>query len=192
MIYRVKKDPTSLIVQPVTTSRAPGNVPYLIDNLWEWLRPADYASRRTAAFASPTAELAAAGASGSVQDAWGLEVLDGQPAFQITRGKNPADARHHEDIRRLQRLVVSDSLRAAWWGLPVGQRGPEATLFLPCVTKSEMDEAIAASTILDGELIRKASTFWADVTAFDAALPPPHPTGEIFFSGAYRLVPLNT
>lgn len=105
MIYRVKKDPTSLIVQPVTTSRAPGNVPYLIDNLWEWLRPADYASRRTAAFASPTTELAAAGASGSVQDAWGLELLDGQPAFQINGGKNPADARHHEDIRRLQRLV---------------------------------------------------------------------------------------
>jgi hypothetical protein len=191
MIYRVKKNPKSLIVEPEKTLRAPGNIPFLVDNLWEWLRPADHASRRTAAFASPTPELAAAGANGSVEDAWGVELMEGQTAFQIKAGQNPADARHHEDIRRLHRVVVQEALGTKWWGLPASQRGPEAVLFLPCLSKEEVEEAIASSKLLNAERIRSASSFWEDVAPFDAAKPPPHPTGEIFFAGKYRLVPLK-
>ncbi len=40
------------------TMRAPGNVPYIIDNMWEWLRSEDYPNRRFSAYASPSQELA--------------------------------------------------------------------------------------------------------------------------------------
>lgn len=40
------------------TMRPPGNVPYVVDNLWEWKRPERCADRRRSAFGSPRADLA--------------------------------------------------------------------------------------------------------------------------------------
>ena len=191
MFFRVVKNIAQMEIPAATTSRAPSNVPYLIDNLWEWLRPSGFPSRRTAAFASPTVALAAASANGLAADAWGVEFLDGQTAVQITNGRKPEDARYHEDIRRLTRLIVRDWLGTSWSGLPANNRGPEAILFLPCATKTEIGEAIAASKLLNAEMVRENSTFWSDVTTFEGAESAPHPSGEIFFGGAYRLVPLN-
>src|SRR5215468_6363143 len=38
--------------------RPPLKVPYVVDNLWEWVRPECYPSRRFSAFASPQPDLA--------------------------------------------------------------------------------------------------------------------------------------
>ena len=35
------------------TIRPPGNVPYVVDNLWEWKRPKNYPSRRFSVYAAP-------------------------------------------------------------------------------------------------------------------------------------------
>jgi hypothetical protein len=114
MIYRVMRlsqaQSVPLSVTSATTSRAPGNVPYFVDNIWEWLRPEHMPSRRKAAFASPTPELAAMGANGSVDDAWQVELSENQKAVQITRDPCPEDARFHGDVARLKSVVLRQQL----------------------------------------------------------------------------------
>jgi hypothetical protein len=187
MIYRVVRKASDGIIPAATTSRPPGNVPYLIDNIWEWLRPEDAPSRRKAAFGSPTPELAAAGAQGDVADAWCVELVDAQSAYQIIKGEHPNDARYHADIATLKGIIIGELRRNMWFDLPLSQRKPELDLFAPCLSKSDMQEILGTSARLDAEKIKSASTFWQDVERFNSAYRPPHPTGEIFFEGAYRL-----
>jgi len=40
------------------TMRPPGNIPYIVDNLWEWQRPDEYPNRRFSAYGSPNQSLA--------------------------------------------------------------------------------------------------------------------------------------
>jgi len=187
MIYRVTKNVGDGTFSPATTSRAPGNVPYYVDNIWEWLRPEGVASRRRAAFASPTPELAASGAQGDVADAWQVELVDAQHAYQIVKGEYPHDARYHADIGRLKRLIIKQLSKSSWLDLPLSEREPEVDLFVPCLSKSDTHKILEASNRIDAEEIRAACTFWEDVEMFGALQVPPHPTGEIFFEGAYRL-----
>jgi hypothetical protein len=188
VIYRVARNIGEGNFAPATTSRAPSNVPYYVDNIWEWLRPDGAPSRRRAAFASPTPELAAAGAQGKVADAWRVELVDKQFAYQIIRGKNPQDAKYHADIARLKSLIIGELRRFAWFDLPLSERKPELDLFVPCVSQADMRAIVEASTKLNAGMLRAACTFWSDVKKFDPRQEPPHPTGEIFFDGAYRLV----
>lgn len=188
MIYRVARNVGDGSYGPATTSRAPGNVPYYVDNIWEWLRPDNAPSRRRAAFASPTPELAAAGAQGDVADAWRVELVDGQSAYQIIRGQNPHDAKYHADIARLKSLIIGDLRHCSWFDLPLSERRPELDLFVPCVSQVDVRAIVESSTRLDLEMLKAACTFWSDVEEFDPRQGPPHPTGEIFFDGAYRLV----
>lgn len=188
MIYRVARNIGDGSYAPATTSRAPGNVPYYVDNIWEWLRPDGAPSRRRAAFASPTPELAATGAQGDVADAWRVELVDGQSAYQIVKGESPQDAKYHGDIARLKSLIIGELRRCSWFDLPLSERKPELDLFVPCVSQADMQAIVDASTRLDAETLRAACSFWSDVEAFDSRNEPPHPTGEIFFDGAYRLV----
>ena len=51
-----------------STIRVPSNVPYVVDNLWESLRPKNMPSRRHAIYASPTPELALQNASAQLAD----------------------------------------------------------------------------------------------------------------------------
>lgn len=192
MIYRVVNQPKTLNVHAATTSRAPGNVPYYVDNVWEWLRPPSFPSRRRSAFASPTPELAALGAQGSAENAWSVELMAGQMAAQITRGDRPEDAKHHRDIARLKEIIHSGLQRKGWFDLPATGRQAEASLFLPCATAAEVDQTIQNSAWLDADQIREASTFWNDVEIFASSQQPPHRTGEIFFEGPYRLVPIQS
>lgn len=188
MIYRVARTVGNGNFASATTSRAPSNVPYYVDNIWEWLRPDGVPSRRRAAFASPTPELAAAGAQGEISDAWRVELASDQPAFQITKGEHPQDAKYHADIARLKRLVIGELRRCSWFDLPLSERKPEIDLFVPCVSQTDMREIVVSSTRLDAATLQETCTFWSDVIMFDPRQGPPHPTGEIFFEGAYRLV----
>ena len=188
MIYRVARNADNSIIPAAITSRPPGNVPYYVDNIWEWLRPEGAPSRRKAAFASPTPELAAAGAQGNVADAWCVELVEAQFAYQITKCEHPHDAKYHPDIARLKGLIIRALRANSWFDLPLSQRKPELDLFAPCLSKSDVQDILEASTKLEAEQVKSASTFWQDVEIFDPMNAPPHPTGEIFFEGAYRLV----
>ena len=189
MIYRATANFTPKIVPTATTPRAPGNVPFYIDNIWEWLRPDNFPSRRLSAFAAPRAEGAAASASCSLDQVYRVELLDGQPVCQLIKGDRPDDARYHADIDRLKRQIIRD-LPREWYQRPYAERGVEAVLFLPCATRDEIEIVMQESSLIDADRIRQASTFWHDVALLgeDRVMQKLHPSGELFFEGRYRLV----
>lgn len=190
MIYRAVTDPNRPIDAAPTTPRAPSNVPFFVDNVWEWLRPQHMPSRRFAAFASPSPELAAASASLPVSNARRVVLSSGARACQIRGGDRPDDARYHSDIKALTRLVLRQQLPRAWFGQPARERWPEAVLFMPCASAEEVEAAVSASELLNAASLRDASRFWSDVEIVEPeASAIPHRTGEIFFEGPYELLP---
>ena len=165
--------------EPQLTRRIPSNIPYLVDNIWEWLRPVKAPSRRQAVYASPTPELALANASavGHNPDDYIVCELD---IFRTTDYRvahlKVTDARQHADIGKLSRLVVS-RLGKAFSDMPVAQKMAHAPLFLPAVSASEL-HAYFHSTVQALELskeIVELSTFWQD-----AEFWPQDHNGELF------------
>ena len=188
MIYRAVRKPKTLQVAARKTMRPPGNVPYFVDNIWEWLRPKDMPTRRLAAFASPSTGLAATAVAGSLDDVYHVELLDSQSAVQLVHSKNPRDAKYHADIKNLRNVILRESLGDEWAGQPLNLKGLAAALFTPCLSKSEVAEILEHSEHLNPDTIRAASTFWHDVEWLHLGDTLPSQEGEIFFSGAYKLL----
>lgn len=159
--------------------RTPSNVPYLVDNIWEWLRPSHAPSRRHAVYASPTPELALANASAAGIDpslyiACEL-VFDGE-GVKLAH-LNVVDARQHKDISRLLRHVSSRH-GADFSNLALAEKLAFAPLYLPAVSREELSAyfaSSAAATKLSEELALM-STFWDDTSS----TPEDH-NGELFF-----------
>ena len=110
-IYRAQALTDSLqaggLQRPRTTLRLPSNVPYVVDNLWEFLRPDHMPSRRYSIYASPTPELARQNCSGSDQGQ-GLcvyrLVIQGEALLAQLPVK---DAREHADVQLTRHTVQS-------------------------------------------------------------------------------------
>ena len=168
-------------------TRLPANVPYLVDNLWEFTRPDHLPSRRKSVYASPTAALALDGAAGAGRPQDGyiacrVECRRPPKSFQLS----VADARYHPDVRALQKVV-----HARLTGL-----GPAALqdklglapLFVPGMTRDELKTAMEANAALRDLLVELAAlvSLWADI--------PDGGAGELFFEidedNAYTLYPL--
>ena len=175
-IYRAVPRKGFVPGQPVNRidgRRLPGNVSYLVDNLWEFTRPSGRPSRRHAVYASPTPALALqnASAGGGAREeyvACSLVFRYEPPFFQLS----VTDARHHPDVGRLQRLVNSEW--SAWASGNADSRLELAPLFLPGVTREELAAAMGASSLLR-QVVNKAAdhvTLWDDLPAQD---------GELFF-----------
>lgn len=188
-MYRGTANFTHETFAAATTPRAPGNVPFLVDNVWEWLRPASFPSRRFSAFAAPSIDGAAASAACSTYQVYRVELLDAQPVCQLINGQRPEDAKFHADIESLKRLIIR-TLPREWYQRPPFERGIEAVLFLPCATHDDIDMVMQKSTLIDADNIRNSCSFWRDVALLqgDLMLQEMHHTGEIFFEGRYRLV----
>lgn len=168
-------------------SRLPGNVPYLVDNLWELARPPHLPSRRNAVYASPTPALALPNATAKNlrQDQYvvGRIKLNGTPKlFQLST----PDARDHRDLKALQKLV-----HATWkdWGMrTMTAKLALAPLFLPGTTRAELEEAMAADPAVRIliEAAVTAVTVWTDL--------PNAAEGEIIFElgqgDSYTLEPV--
>ena len=168
-------------------ARLPANVPYFVDNLWEFSRPDGRPSRRHAVYASPTVELAFDGAAGVRQPRDGFvvgRVECDTPAktFQLS----VADARYHPDVRNLQKLV-HDRLAGKNPPGPADRRAL-APLFLPGVTRSELMGMMEGNALLRDFVGTLASmvTVWSDA--------PDCAAGEIFFElegdNSYTLHPV--
>lgn len=190
MIYRAAGVAETEGVQPRTSPRKPGNVPYYVDNIWEWLRPDNMPSRRYAAFGSPKPEIAAELARKDLADVYLVEPDEGARFCQLAGDNAPVDARYHPDCDKLK-LVVR-SLDAKWHSADLEVRVQLAPLFLPCSSKDEVAKLMELGGLpFDPDEIRKQSTFWQDVRLFDPRSGDglPHDAGEIFFEGLYRLIP---
>lgn len=163
-----------------TSLRAPSNVPYLVDNLWEALRPDNMPSRRHAAYASPTPELALANASaiaGDDKNAYAVFEVSIKGQAKIAH-LVVTDARYHADIRQLPRAIL-DVLGKDFSALPMAERVAVAPLFMPYMKKDDI-LALASSTPLIRACLHKAeatSTFWKSARS----TPCIASAGELFF-----------
>lgn len=168
--------------------RLPSNIPYMVDNLWEFTRPSERPSRRHAVYASPSAELALAYAvagGAARRDYIACEmVFQKRPTFiQLP----VEDAKLHPDVLVLQQFV--NRKLGGWSALPLAHKLALAPLLLPGVTRAELLEAMETSELL-AEVVREAAsrvTFWWPDGVVEA-------TGELFFEidegNAYTLEPV--
>lgn len=174
------------------TMRAPMNVPFAVDNIWELLRPSTMPSRRHAAYASPTPELALVNASAG--DA-GAEYIVCEVVFSgpvRIAHLSVTDARHHPDVRLLQRAVVDELAGLCDASSDLATRAAIAPLFMPTMTAELLTELRSKSEPVE-RVLRRAealSTFWTS-----AAIELDHQSdGELFFEvepgGYYQLTPL--
>ena len=104
-----------------STMRAPGNVPYVVDNLWEWRRPPGYPDRRHSLFASP---LLPRRSRESGQAQWIGRLFLVQTVEQCVLAQiSQWDAREHPDCKNLRKLLL-DLLGQPWVGQWIaGQAG---------------------------------------------------------------------
>lgn len=108
-IYRaIKPDKfSSSLIAYKKTRRPPGNVSYVVDNLWEWVRPEGYPNRRYAGFASPTPELTCK-AAGPDSRAYRVEFAG---RYSLCQVKGYEDAKDHPEVKTLRRLLLKRSVR---------------------------------------------------------------------------------
>lgn len=148
--------------------RLPGNLPYLVDNLWEFTRPAGMPSRRSAVFASPTAALAVEGACAGKfkpEDFLALEVVFSKPPTKLMQ-LSVKDARYHPDAGVLQRLVnrLLDPEHGRWNGRSDESKVRLAPLFMPGTSAEALERACERDKELRAIVDEAAAavTMWAD------------------------------
>jgi len=172
-----------------STIRVPSNVPYVVDNLWESLRPKNMPSRRHAIYASPTPELALQNASAPLPD--GDEYVACRVVVESQRIRiaqlQVTDARYHSDIRLVSKWVSQHGQELA--ELSLDQKQILAPLFIPGLHRRELTELWTAHPLVAAlcTYTRQHSSFWS------SASDTPQPSdGELFFelvgaTDTYRL-----
>ena len=169
-----------------TTRRSPANVPYVVDNLWEWKRPDGFPSRRYSAFASPRPELALeSGPKGG--QAYRVELREASRIAQV----DVRDSRDHNDCKSLTRLLTQ-LLGQPWLDGVMSVKQDAGRLFIPCLTKAEIDDLFSASPLANARAdMWFAIRYWEDVRLVQAFEPWPFENGEVFFTAdQWRLVNL--
>lgn len=161
-----------------STMRIPSNVPYMVDNLWEWLRPEDMPSRRHAIYASPSPELALANASAPLtagESYVACRVIVAPEHIRVAQ-LPVRDAREHPDIRAVARWVGSRGQSLI--ELDLTKKQQVAPLFMPGLVRDEVEllrhtDSLAAEAC---HYTREVSTFWTTATT-----PITSSEGELFF-----------
>lgn len=173
------------------TKRVPSNVPYIIDNLWELLRPEEFPSRRFSAYASPTPELALDNASavGNIKDDYMVCEVIFSGSVKLAH-LSVIDARHHADISILMRHVIK-RLGVDFSNMSLADKITHAALFMPAVSKKELFSYFEESAEKKRFLweIKGLSSFW-----FDAKREAQPHNGELLFEVSngltYQLKPI--
>lgn len=162
------------VIGRIEGRRLPGNVPYFVDNLWEFTRPDDMPSRRHALYGSATPELALQNATAYAPDGYvahRMEFKTPPAVYQLP----VSDARKHEDISALQKFL--NGRLGSWSGAALGEKLAMAPLFLPGIARDELKSSMAENALLR-EVVEEAAkriTFWTADQANVAA------DGELFF-----------
>jgi hypothetical protein len=160
------------------SQRTPTNIHYVVDNIWEFLRPENYPNRRHCAYASPTKELALGNASSvgyNKDDYFVCEVVfNGNFKFGHL---NLTDARNHTDNFLLKKHVLQ-FLGKDFSNLPLFEKSKYNSLFLPVVLKDELVDFFNSNELLKelGNELKHYSKFWQDTS-----LEIHNHNGELFF-----------
>ncbi|UTH37665.1 hypothetical protein NLY39_05780 [Pseudomonas sp. KHPS1] len=171
------------------TMRIPSNVPYVVDNLWESIRPKNMPSRRHAIYASPTPELALQNASAPLADGEeyvACRVVVEQQKIRIAQ-LQVTDARYHSDIRLISKWISQHGQELA--ELSLEQKQKLAPLFMPGLHRRELTELWNTHPLVAAlcAYVGQHSSFWSS-----ASDTPQSSDGELFFeliddADTYRL-----
>lgn len=168
----------------------PKNIPYVVDNLWAWARPEQYADRRFCAYGSRTIEEASKYGKG---DVYRIEFL-GQHTICQLRGYG--DAKNHPDVERKAgdkdkkpvKQVLFDMLgKYDWSNQSVDAKKEVGCLYIPVLDVEEVEDILTSFlTAPQRETLKEKIDFWDDVVVNPDEISE---DGEIFFEypGCYRL-----
>jgi hypothetical protein len=170
--------------------RPPLYVPNAVDNLWEWRRPVGYPSRRMSAFASPTPELAQQGGPPRAT----VYQIDITSEIKVGQLNGYRDSRDHPEAVAIP-ILLYERLGTDWIGSPMEDKEAAGRLWLPCLSKAEVDRLFADVNAL--RLIRdevmSSVRYWNDVQLLDPSNLRLDPEGEIFFEApkGYTMRPVG-
>ena len=163
--------------------RPPGNIPYIVDNLWEWARPSEYANRRMSAFASPTPELAAI-AYGSDCHVYKVEFPENSSfkICQLIRPDKNQDSRFHYECKCLKKKIIGH-FGNNWFDNDLREKQKIACLWMPCLKKEETEYFFQNSDQLKGikDELYNFIKYWNDVVLLKDQEDIPDDQGELFF-----------
>jgi hypothetical protein len=158
--------------------RPPIYVPSIVDNLWEWQRPAGYPSRRFSAFASPTPELARQGGPPRAK-VYEVGITNEITACQLHGYR---DSRDHPETVAIP-ILFYELLGPNWIGSHMEEKLAAGRLWFPCLSQSEVNRLF--SEVNELRLIRdevmSSIRYWNDVQLLDPSNLKLDPEGEIFF-----------
>jgi hypothetical protein len=166
------------LLRPDPIPRPPVSVPNVVDNLWEWARPERFPSRRFAVFGSPSLEQAAEhGPEGG--EVYAVEFNGGVTICQVRGYRN---SKLHPECVRLP-IFLYERLGGAFLAAAMERKVDAGRLWLPCLTKAEVERVLAESSELqdvrDGLL--DEVRYWNDVAIIDGSSPLIDPEDELFF-----------
>jgi len=166
------------------------NVPNVVDNLWEWLRPAEFPNRRSSVFAAPTEELARReGPENGV-----VCRVDLPGDYNMCQLRGYSNSKKHPDCVALP-ILMYDRLGDDWINEALPRKLQAGQLWLPCVTKEEVECLFSEVEVLRnlrGEIAEKVR-YWSDVVRVDSRHPCVDAEGEVFFTTAagFYLTPVS-
>jgi hypothetical protein len=169
--------------------RPPINVPNVVDNLWEWVRPIKFPNRRFSVFASPTRDLAVKQGPENGR----IYRLEFVGEYKMCQLKGYANSKKHPECISLP-IFLYEKLGDEWINRSLAQKSEAGRLWLPCLSKVEVDSLFGKIAVLHRmrkELLNKIR-YWNDVVSVDISNPSIDHEGEIFFetSEGYYLRPL--
>jgi hypothetical protein len=178
-----KKDHSEETIFPLKTKRVPSNIPYLVDNIWEWLRPEDMPSRRFSTYASPQLSLANKYANDN-SVVCTIEFCGKYKAVQLVGYE---DAKLHSDIKYIQ-FEIFQALGQIWTDSNLEDK-LKFGLFLPSLEKHEVESIFKEFKMEDvkKQLIENCS-FWKTAKHINK-MTHELTDGEVFFhaSDGYKL-----
>jgi hypothetical protein len=165
------------VLRSLHTSRVPVNVPYLVDNIWENLRPEYAPSRRHAIFASPSPDQALKSASkDGASDKVVCELVINDSNCRVAHLSKP-DAKDHDDIRRLM-CIASPLFAKLFHNMPDEAKLVYAPLFVPGTTAGRIANLLLRPELSALAEASDACTMWKEAR-FE---PVPGHNGELFFN----------
>ena len=179
-VYRAveqKLENTKTFKKYHNTMRPPGNVPYVVDNLWEWKRPKNYPNRRRSVFASPTPALAMEAVGGGM-----VYSVEFKGKYKICQVKGYWDSKKHPDCKKLRKLLFR-IFGQDWIDGKLKNKEDFGRLWIPCLTKKDMNYLFGSNEKLKEvrDEIYNAITYWKDVALIKNGLDLPDSEGELFF-----------
>ena len=173
-----KPDTTTKLKMPKNTMRPPGNVPYIVDNLWEWKRPEGYPNRRYSVFASPQPSLARdSGPKGGT-----VYSVEFEGKYKLCQVVGYADSKEHPECRSLKKLILN-KLGQEWIDSSLSAKKEIGRLWIPCLSKGDVDQLFGKIPLLKEfrDEVYNCIKYWDDVVLIKSGQPIRNEKGELFF-----------